>query len=194
MKKYFIWIGVFYLIFSVAASAAGETALQTVKQQVNQLLEVLKSDAGKVQKEERIRKQAIQFFDFESMSKLALSYHWKKMTPEQRKQFVVLYRELLESVYMDRLLRYKEEKVNFINETRLSDTRSEVQTSVVSQGKEIPMVYKLILQNGSWKVYDLVIENVSLARNYRSQFSSFLQDKSYDDLLGQLRSKTQGSG
>ncbi|MEJ2041353.1 MAG: ABC transporter substrate-binding protein, partial [Desulfosarcinaceae bacterium] len=118
-----------------------------------------------------------------------------KMSPDLQEQFTKLYRDLLEGVYMDRLLSYKGQKINYVRQIQLSDTRAQVDTQVVTpQGQEIPMAYKLVDENGQWRVYDMVIENVSLAQNYRSQFTSFLQNKSFSDLLEQLRQKTGQTG
>ena len=196
MRKY-TWIVVIVLMLSFPASALADTdtALKTVQQQVDQVLKVIKSDDSKAQKKELISKQAKGFFDFTLMARLALGYHWKKMSPDQQEQFTKVYRDLLESVYMDRLLSYKGQKINYVRQIQLSDTRAQVDTQVVTpQGQEIPMAYRLVDENGQWRVYDMVIENVSLAQNYRSQFTSFLQNKSYNDLLEQLRQKTEKTG
>ena len=91
---------------------------------------------------------------------------------------------------MGRLLEYKNEKVVFEKETQLTDTRTEIQTHIVTSTKEIPIYYRLILKDSRWKVYDLIIENVSLVKNYRSQFGSILKKKSPDELLEILREKT----
>lgn len=193
MRAY-IWIAVVLLALCLPASADGASAMQTVKNQVSQLLEVLKSDAGEAQKADEIRGQVSRFFNFGLMSRLALSYHWEKMNSGQQERFVSLYKSLLETVYMDRLLNYENEKVEFIDEIQLTDTRVQVRTSVVSKEKEIPIHYKLIRVDERWKVYDLVIENVSMAKNYRAQFSSFLKDNTYEDLLDWLRVKTGENG
>jgi phospholipid transport system substrate-binding protein len=74
----------------------------------------------------------------------------------------------------------------------LSNNQAEVQTKVVTSSKEIPISYNVILKGGTWKVYDVVIENVSLVRNYRSQFNSILEKNNPDQLLEILRKKVKG--
>jgi len=186
-----LWMMIVLLVPTVAL---GATARQTVENKVNQLLKILKSDTSDQQKREAIRKQVSGFFDFELMSKLALSRNWKRMDAHEREQFVPLYRKLLEETYMNKLLGYDNQKVRFGKVTELAQGRMLVRTQIISEGQPTPLEYRMIRSNSEWYVYDVVIEDVSLARNYRSQFSSFLQDKSVDQLLETLRRKTQDHG
>ena len=88
-------------------------------------------------------------------------------------------------------MQYKDEKVVFKKEVALSDTRSEVQSDVQTGGGNIPIDYRLFVRDGVWKVYDIVIENASLAKNYRAQFSSILAKDPPDKLLEILREKVR---
>jgi phospholipid transport system substrate-binding protein len=172
------------------------TALQTVEIYVNQLLDVLSAKAvnatdGEEQKKEAIRAISAKLFDFRELSRFSLGAGWRQFNPEQQKTFTDLYRQLLESIYMGRLLQYKNETVLFKSESALSDTRREVQTEVIRAGGNIPMDYRLVNEDGVWKVYDVIIENASLARNYRAQFNSILANDSPDQLLDMLRQKVK---
>ena len=111
------------------------------------------------------------------------------MSPEQQKEFVELYRKLLEKVYMDRILTYSGEKIEYVRESSLSENKSEVQTRIVTANKEIPIDYRLYNRDGTWKVYDVVIEGVSLVSNYRTQFESILAEKTPGDLIKLMREK-----
>jgi phospholipid transport system substrate-binding protein len=91
---------------------------------------------------------------------------------------------------MGRLLEYQNETVVFEKQTQMTDTRAEVQTHIVTATNQIPIHYRLILKDGQWKVYDLIIENVSLVKNYRSQFDSILSRQTPEELLDILRRKT----
>ena len=189
-------LAVALLLFPQLTHAA--SALQTVEIEVNELLSVLGDKSlsgatGEDKKKAAVRTISDRLFDFGTLSKFTLGRDWKKLAPDQQKEFVVLYRRLLESVYMGRLLEYKDEKVVFLKEKKLADKRTEVQSQIVTDTKEIPINYRLILRDGQWKVYDLIIENVSLVKNYRSQFGSILKKKSPDELLEILREKTQTS-
>ena len=74
----------------------------------------------------------------------------------------------------------------------VSESQAEVQTRIVTSSKEIPLYYRLILKGGVWKVYDVVVENVSLALNYRTQFNDILAKNNIEYLLETLRKKVKG--
>jgi phospholipid transport system substrate-binding protein len=188
MRKY---LGIILILvgFGVSPAEAQMSAMQTVETQVDRLLEILESDRTDEQILEAIRNEFIDFFDFESMSRLALGRHWRDLSSDQRRQFIASYRKLLETTYLDQVLEYRDERVRFLDERELADNRSEVLTQVVHQDQLIPVNYRLIQQDGQWRIYDLIIENVSLSRNYRSQFASFLERNSFEDLLDELRRK-----
>jgi phospholipid transport system substrate-binding protein len=98
---------------------------------------------------------------------------------------------VLEKAYADKLLAYTNEKVLFDREVRITDTRVEVRTRIVTSSKEIPINYRVLQGGGTWKVYDVVIENVSLVQNYRSQFSDILSKNTPEQLLETLRKKVK---
>jgi phospholipid transport system substrate-binding protein len=190
-----------FVILSVAIflplGAHAASPQQTVEDHINQLLVVLGSKESNTPEQEEKKKDAIRtistsLFDFFELSRFTLGPYWKRFNPEQQKTFVELYRKLLEDVYMGRLLQYKDEKVVYEKETMLTDRRAEVQTSIKSATGDIPMSYKMVLKEGRWKVYDVVIENVSLVKNYRSQFASLLAEQSPAQVLDILRDKVSG--
>jgi phospholipid transport system substrate-binding protein len=188
-------VSLFVMIAAMWTPAcAAATPSQIVEDHVNRLLAVLgdrslSGPAGEEQKKTAIRAISDSLFDFTELSRFALGAGWKSFSPEQQKSFVDLYRQLLEGIYMSRLLQYKDEKVVLKGQAALSDTRAEVQSEILSAGGKIPLDYRLILKNGAWKVYDLVIENVSLTINYRAQFSSILSKNPPEKLLEMLREK-----
>ncbi len=168
--------------------------MDTVKDGVNKVLSVagdpaLKGEAAKKPKEEKIRAIIGEFFDFTVLSRLTLGKNWKKFKPDQQKEFVGLYRELLENVYLGRILEYSEEKVVFTKEIMLSEKKAEVQSKIIAKSMEIPINYRMVLRSGEWKVYDVIIEGISMVKNYRSQFRQLLAKGSPDDLLKTLREK-----
>jgi phospholipid transport system substrate-binding protein len=133
-------------------------------------------------------------FDFEELSKRTLGREWKKMKAEQQNEFVQLFRKLLQGVYADRLLAYSDQKILFDKETELKKGSAEVQSYLqTSDGKKIPLFYRLTDKSGSWKVYDVIIEGVSMVKNYRTQFREILAKDSPEKLLEILRDKTSKS-
>ena len=197
MRKSFV-----VLIIALAAlklspvSAFATSPLETIQTQVNRALEVLrdpalKAESAKAAKEKKIWEILDSIFDYTELSKRTLAQHWKKLSPDQQKEFISLFGKLLGGVYMDRIIAYKDEKVVFGKVTNLSEKTAEVQSEVVRSSKSIPIHYRMILENGEWKVYDVVIEGVSLVQNYRTQFREILTNKSPEDLLKTLREKTR---
>ena len=170
------------------------TPKETVEMGVNNLLKTLGDPAFKAQtKDQQIATLGTEIekvFDFTELSKRTLGRDWKKMSAAQQTEFVKLFKELLQGVYADRLLEYSDQKVIFDKEIALKKGRAEVQSYLqTSDGKKIPLFYRLTDKGGSWKVYDVVIEGVSMVKNYRTQFRDILAKDSPDKLLEILRDK-----
>ena len=183
---------VLVLLFPLVSYAG--VPMDTVKDGVNKVLSVagdpaLKGEAAKKTKEGKIRAIIGELFDFTVLSRLTLGKNWKKFNPGQQKEFVGLYRELLENVYLGRILEYSEEKVIFTKETMLSKKKAEVQSKIIAKSVEIPISYRMVLRSGEWKVYDVIIEGISMVKNYRSQFRQLLAKGSPADVLKTLREK-----
>ena len=168
----------------------------TVKGHVNEVLRVLRDpalqgEANEEAKQEQIEAIADEMFDYVALSRLTLSRNWKKFNSDQKKEFVQLYRSILEKAYMDRILSYTDEKVTFGKETMLSEKKAEVQTHIITKSVEIPIFYRVYLKDGKWKVYDVIIEGISLVKNYRTQFRDILANKPPEEVLKILRKKTE---
>lgn len=195
MNKRFIKLFLVLAIFVVLPfQAYGATPTETVESGVNKLVKMLDDPAFKAQpKKDRIEllsKEIETIFDFRELSRRTLGREWKKMKPEQQKEFVELFRKLLQGVYADRLLAYSDQKIIFDKENMLKKGRAEVQSYLqTSDGKKIPLFYRLSNKSGSWKVYDVIIEGVSMVKNYRTQFRQILAKDSHDKLLEILRDK-----
>ena len=171
--------------------------LDTVQTNVNKVLDVLRDPKLKAESAKGIKKEKLeaiyeQMFDEVELSRRALGGNWNKLNPAQQQEFIQLYRQILEKAYIDKILSYTNEKIVFSKENMLSNNQAEVQTKVITSSKEIPIFYRVILKDGTWKVYDVVVENVSLAQNYRSQFNSILAKNTPDQLLEILRKKVKG--
>jgi len=182
------------MIFPFSASA--QPPLESIQTQVNKVLEVLrdpalKAESAKKTKEEKVWTLIDGVFDYTELSKRTLAQHWRAFTPEQQKEFTQLFGKLLRTVYMDRIMAYTNEKVVFAKATNLSEDTAEVQSEVVTASKSIPIHYRMISRDGSWKVFDVVVEGISLVQNYRSQFRDILSKQSPQDLLKILREKVK---
>ena len=187
-------IFVTFLLFTLPAYAG--PPLDTVQRNVNKVLDVLrdpklKADSAKEIKKEKLRVIYGEMFDEVELSKRSLGMSWNKLSPAQQQEFTPMFRQVLEKAYIDKILAYTNEKIVFAKETMLSNDQAEVQTKIITSSKEIPISYRLILKDGTWKVYDVVVENVSLVQNYRSQFNSILAKNSPAQLLEILRAKVK---
>ncbi len=193
-KRYTGVILILAIFFVIPLQGWAATPKETVETGVNQVIATLGDPAFKAKtKDEQIAQigeEINSIFDFKELSRRTLGREWKKMKPEQQKEFVQLFRELLQGVYADRLLAYSDQKIIFGKETMLKKGRAEVQSYLqTSDGKKIPLFYRLTDKSGSWKVYDVIIEGVSMVKNYRTQFRQILAKGSHDKLLKILRDK-----
>lgn len=183
------------LLALAPAAHAGDTPMDTVKTGVNAVLDALRDPAYQGDEnadalKARLSQIGHEFFDYVLLGQRALGRNWRDFSTEQRKEFVQLFSSLLEQTYTDRLKAYSDEKVVFGKENKLTDKKAEVDTTIVQGNKEIPIKYRLYFREGQWQVYDVLVEGISVLRNWRSQFEKFLADKSPEDLLQRLREKT----
>lgn len=139
---------------------------------------------------EAIKKIIDRHFDAREMSQRALGKYWKEISDDKRQEFTKLFYWRLYNFYVMRLENYSDEKVIY-NKELLKGNAAAIYTQVNSKKyPEFDIEYRLRQQGDDWKIYDVVIEGVSLVANYRSQFNSFLSKKSIDELLKALREKT----
>jgi phospholipid transport system substrate-binding protein len=184
------------IIFALCGPVYAGVPMTTVEATVKRVLDVLrdpklKSPAAKEIKKEKLRIIYKDMFDEIEFSKRTLTRNWNKFTPAQRVEFVNLFEQVLEKSYIDKILDYSDEKIDFYKETMISESQAEVQTRIITSSKEIPIFYRMILKDGKWKVYDVVVENVSLVQNYRTQFNDILSSKTPEQLLEILRKKVK---
>ncbi|NWF52089.1 MAG: ABC transporter substrate-binding protein [Nitrospirae bacterium] len=193
MKKQLVIITLISLLIMPFSAFAGEP-LDTIKGHINKVLDVLrdsslKGESGKSAKKAKIRSISDKMFDYTELSRRTLGQNWNKFNGAQQKEFIELYKSLLEDAYSDKIMTYTDEHVLFTKENMLSEKTCEVQTTIVTKKAEIPIYYRVIKKEDSWKVYDVVIEGVSLINNYRTQFREILSSKSPDELLDILKKK-----
>lgn len=180
-------VGVSYLFVALPLSA-GAPSDQT-RATIEKVLAILKDSSVKSARLDRLRQVINPSFDFAEMAKRSLGSHWQRRNPAEQQEFVKLFTDLVESSYVDAIESYNGEKVVVANEKQDKDF-AEVNTKIVTKkGEEFAIDYKLHQTSGSWKIYDAVIENVSLVNNYRSQFNRVIGKSSYEDLLSKMKEK-----
>jgi phospholipid transport system substrate-binding protein len=193
-------IGLSIIFFSVLLlmplQVLADGAKVTIEGQIGKMLEKMKQPAfkelSKDAKLAEIRKIINEVFDYKELSIRTLGREWKKFKPEQQTEFVDLFSKLLENVYADRILAYTHEKIEFGKETELKKGRVEVESYIVTlNNTKVPLFYRMSNKTGQWRVYDVVIEGVSMIKNYRGQFRQILSKKKPEDLLQTLRKKVK---
>jgi phospholipid transport system substrate-binding protein len=185
-----LWAGA--LLMPAPAPAA--SAREMVETQVNKVLKALAEPEFKNQPRDakivKIRSIVNEIFDYTELSKRTLGREWTKFNAPQQTEFIKLFSDLLEKTYADRLLSYSNEKVVFEKESMLREGQAEVTSNVLTaDGKKIPLDYRLIQKDGNWRVYDVIIEGISLVKNYRDQFRDIMAKDSPEEVIKMLREK-----
>jgi phospholipid transport system substrate-binding protein len=161
---------------------------------IDKVLEILNnpelaSQSAKEERRSRLRQVIYPRFDFAEMARRSLGATWRQISRGEQQEFLKLFTELLEETYVSNIESYRGEKIRYGRETQDQDF-AEVDTKIVTKrGEEFAINYKLHEVNGDWKVYDVVIENVSMVNNYRAQFGRLLSKYSFAELLDRIREK-----
>ena len=126
-------------------------------------------------------------FDFSEMTKQSLGRHWASLNPAQRREFVDAFTQRLLRVYGRSMRASGDEKIEYKGEN-VEGEYAKVETKVVSvSGEELPVDYQLHNLNGQWKVYDVVIDSISIVSNYRAQFERVIAKSSVKELLQKMK-------
>ncbi len=181
--------------FTFAADLKPIDIIKTGSQEVLQILREPQGGSGLSfqQRRDKILSVVNQYFDFEEMAKRALGRPWKAQPPEKRQEFAQLFKQLLYNTYINRIEHYtgSNEQI-FYDYQRVQGDLALVKTHILYQGSSnVSIDYRLQLEGGEWKVYDVVVEGMSFVENYRGQFASILANESFDSLLSRLRQKIE---
>ncbi|HKJ05156.1 MAG TPA: ABC transporter substrate-binding protein [Geopsychrobacteraceae bacterium] len=188
MKRIFILLFLFCLFFSTSLWASSGPTLE-IKKVVDAVLKVLNQpDLDYAGKRLKVSGMVQKFINIDSISQRTLGVHWKRASPEQQARFSRLFVQVLENTYLNRIEDYSGGTVEYINE-RVKEDKAIVDTVFVSDKLEVPVQYKMVLQQGVWQIYDVVIENVSLVRNYRSSYGDIVSSEGLEGLFVRLESK-----
>jgi phospholipid transport system substrate-binding protein len=179
------------LFFALAAAPSGQVAdgtpTEQVKNTVDQVLMIIREHPPS--EDEQLERVIARRFDFAEMAQRSLGPHWRKLSRAEQQEFVDVFTKLLKRNYLDQIKAYQNQEVLFTGERRDGEF-AVVETRIVPrQGEPIAVNYRLQLSDGQWKVYDVVIENVSLVNNYRSQFNRVLARNSFSDLIRRMKEK-----
>ena len=173
---------------------AGE-ATEAMRATIGEVLRILadkdlKQPSKANERRQLLEKAVGERFDYQEMSRRSMGAPWANLPEKDKQEFVSLFQTLLVNTYADKIESYSGEGVQYVNE-RNEKEYAEVRTKVLTGKTEIPLDYRLLHKGSDWRVYDVVVDGVSLVNNYRGQFSKILRNGSYADLVEQLRKKSE---
>jgi phospholipid transport system substrate-binding protein len=180
------------LVLGGVVTALAGVPTETVRDYTDAVVRVLedpalKTDDRRAERRAAVRKIAIDIFDVQETARRALGHHWQQRTPQEREEFVQLFADLLERTYIDKIDLFGGERLKFTEE-KVDGEHAVVRAKVVTkQGTEVPVEARMLNRTGRWQIYDIVIENISLIGNYRSQFDRIIRSSSYGELARRLR-------
>lgn len=173
---------------------------QLVKQTTENVLKVLKEHQSELQQHPAriyglVQGLVVKHFDFKLMSRFVLAQNWRTASPAQRERFVREFRELLVRTYGYSLSQYSGQTVEYNGMQSSSDTNRTMVKTVIKQpnGPDIPVNYRLHKTDDGWKVYDVILDGVSLVQNYRSSFRDQIRRDGLDNFLNQLQQRNAKS-
>ncbi len=184
---------IFFVGLGDTAAVSLSDPMSQVKATVEEVMTILNDDRlgrGECWEEKKalIRVVVNNRFDFEEMSKRALAQNWKQRTGDEKKDFVEKFSQLLERTYINRVEDYADAEV-FFQKQKVQADKAVVYSVINSNQKAVPVTYKMLLKGDRWLVYDVIIEGVSLVRNYRSQFSEIISREKYAGLIRRVEEK-----
>jgi phospholipid transport system substrate-binding protein len=173
----------------LAPAMADDDPMSVVKTTVNQALDVLRDNSAPLaQRQDKLRQIVAQTFDFKEMAKSALGYHWKELTPAQQQEFTNAFIAFIEDSYLSKINDYRGQQVNFLKVSQDGPQYAQVNTDII--GKDaIHVNYRLLKEDGTWKIYDVTVDAISIIANYRNQFNRVMNSKGYTTLIADLKAK-----
>ena len=184
--------------FGVQTARAANGPKASLETVVTQVLDVLKepgyaNPATRPPLRQKIEGLVETIFDFGEFSARTVGGGWAGFSDDQQRRFNEAFARLLLATYLDKINGYNGERIEYNKETvSQKGNRAEVATTVtLSDGKPVPVTYRMMAKNGRWVVYDVIIENVSLIKNYRSQFKEILVKGTPDELIARVLERAE---
>jgi phospholipid transport system substrate-binding protein len=179
--------------YSAGVASVDDGAMAMTQGLVRRSLQIMRNTNAPVTQRRRDLRAVLEgHFDFAEMSRSALGYHWRKLTPQQRDEFTSLFKAFIEDAYLSKIQDYKGQDVQFIRERPLGGGYVEIDSKIVQAGRDpIPVNYLLEQKDGGWMIYDVTVDAISIIANYRNQFNRVINEQGYPKLVSDLRAKQQ---
>lgn len=178
-------------------TGAGEPGMpsptDSVRSTITEVTAILRNQPLKQPEQAASRREMLeavlrQRVDYEEMAKRSLGLHWLDLSEQERREFVDLFVQLLRDSFAGKIEAYTDEQVLYLSEQREGDL-AEVRTKLVGTKTDTRLDFRLAERKGGWLVYDVVIDDASIVRNYRAQFASIIRRASYEGLLRKMKAK-----
>ncbi len=188
------WSLSFTLTFLIVGMAIAGEPQDQLRQTTDQVIAILSDPALKSPDKTKERRELIlkaidERFDWEEMARRSLARHWAQRTPDERKEFIHLFKNLLERVYMDKVDGNSWDKVLYEGEQIDADYAAIKVKVITSKDQSIQVEYRMRKRGNRWLVYDFIVEGVGLVNNYRIQFNEIILKTSYQELVKRLKAK-----
>jgi phospholipid transport system substrate-binding protein len=191
VRNFHLKLAAVSLAVFLASNAIAETPRTQLEGTMERVMDVarnFRSQGDFENNRERLKQIILPRFDFTEMASRSLGSHWSGLNGREKKEFVAAFLQFAEASYMNQIGSYRGEKMTYGRE-QVDRNFAEVETQVIGRGQVAPITYKLHLVGKEWKVYDVVIDQISLVSNFRSQFGRILKTGSMDELMRRLREK-----
>lgn len=176
------------VVLALAPSARAASPTADLKRIEKQVRAILTSKHNAVTIKKKLKPVLNGYLDFDMLGKRSLARHWDRLAPEQQTEYLTVLRDLIEAAYLSRITGTTDFTVSYLAE-KINGTEAVITTRVTAPGASLELGFKLTRAAGRWKAYDLVLEQVSLIRNYRSQFNRILKKKSFPILIKKMKRK-----
>ncbi len=172
---------------------AADDPMSVVQSTVNDALAVLRNrQVPAAQRREQLKQIIAKSFDFTEMSRSALGYHWRQISPEQQQEFSQVFTTFIEDSYLAKINDYSDQQVQFVTSRNDGPQYAQVATNIIGSGKDpVAVNYRLLEKDGQWKIYDVTVDAISIIANYRNQFNRVMNNQGYPKLISDLKSKQQ---
>jgi phospholipid transport system substrate-binding protein len=181
-----------WLMVAGAMAATAPTPRDVVQTAVTRVITILQTDPDRQyvdRQRGQIRRVATELFDFDEMARRTLTRHWSSRSAQEQTEFVQLFTDLLERSYVGRIEQWSGERITYLGET-VDGQYATVRSKIVTRRRaEVGLDYRLLLRDGRWRVYDVLVDGVSFVSTYRSEFDRIIQQSSYAGLVDKLRKR-----
>jgi phospholipid transport system substrate-binding protein len=186
------------MMLIIPAPALSAEPMDVLKPPINAVIKILndpqyKKDGTQSAQRDAIWKTVKGIFDFNEIARRAVARNWSKFSEAEKKDFTEIFSQFLGNTYIDKVQgEYHNEKIVYLGEDLYADTYAEVRTQIVRESLQIPVNYRMMKESdGQWKVYDVIVEGISLVKNYRVQFASILRKETPEQLIERLKKKLE---